>query len=118
MALWPTVSPAAAAKVGLHGAVSANWVSGSTGPVTCQPGCLYLRLGSGLGQKQIWTKEIHLERFWADADYMKGLFIVYRSHDCVLYRTLFGHINKQRRREENKQKNALIFFFPLQMKGG
>lgn len=93
-------------------------LTGSTGQLglfICQPGCLHVRLGSDLGQKKIRAKEIHLESFSADADYTKGLFIIYRSCNSVLYVTVFGHINKQRIREDNKK--ALILFFSPQIKG-
>ena len=50
--VWPGVFSAASAKVVLCGAISVNWVSGSTGPFICQPGCQYLCLGSDLGQQK------------------------------------------------------------------
>lgn len=91
----------------LCGAVSANWVSRSTGSFICQPGCLYLSLESDLGQKKDLDKR---NPFCADADYTNGLVIIYGSHDGGLHSNLLWYINKQRVREENK--NALIFFFP------
>lgn len=57
-------------------------------------------------------KKIHLELSRVDADCIAELFIIYRPHDVFCTVTLFGHINKQRRREENE--TALrFFFFPL-----
>lgn len=86
--MWSKGFSTAAAKVVVHGAVSANWVNRSIGPFICHPGCLYLRLGSDLGQKMMPAKEIHLELFSADGDYMEELFIIYRPHNCVLYSNL------------------------------
>lgn len=85
---WLNGFSKAAAKMVLLGASSANWVSRSIGPFICQPGCLYLCLGSDLGQKKTQAKEIHLELPHADSGAEEELFIIYRLHNCVLYSNL------------------------------
>lgn len=103
----------AAAKVVLRGAVSVNWVNGSIGLLYAS---LYLHVGPDLGQGNIQAKNL-FRPCCAAAEYTWRGCSLFMDHTIVFCAvTLYGHTNKQRIREENK--NALIFFSPPQMKVG